>query len=107
MAAGSRRAPNHHLPLMLLGASLVLFSAVGTGIGTGTGTGKPLSAVHAGCALAGLMLWLLGAAHLLLFATTKLPAGPGGARAPTTAAVEEKPKKHCSVLGHQHPEPAS
>ncbi|KAG0542417.1 hypothetical protein BDA96_02G102200 [Sorghum bicolor] len=103
MAAGSRRAPNHHLPLMLLGASVVLSSAVGMG----TGTGKPPSAVHAGCALAGLMLWLLGAAHLLLFATTKLPAGPGGARAPTTAAVEEKPKKHCSVLGHQHPEPAS
>jgi hypothetical protein len=81
---------------MLLGASVILFAAIG----------EP-SAVDAGCALAGLMLWLLGVARLLLFAT-RLPL-PGGA--PTTAAAnsaaveEEEPTKYCSILGRQDPEP--
>ena len=99
--AGPRPAP-YHLPLMLLGASVVLFSAVGIS--------KP-SAVHAGCTFTGLLLWVLGVARLLLFATnTRLPL-PGGAptaaaRAANSAAVGEKPKKHCSILGRQDPEPA-
>ena len=83
--AGPRPVP-YHLPLMLLGASVVLLSAVG----------EP-SAVHAGCALTGLLLWLLGVARLLLFAT-KLPGGG------STAAVTSK--KHWSIFAREDPEEA-
>jgi hypothetical protein len=73
---------------MLLGASVVLLSAVG----------EP-SAVHAGCAHTGLLLWLLGVARLLLFATTTRL--PGGA---SSAAVTSK--KHCSIFAREDPEAA-
>lgn len=98
----------YHQPLMLLGASVVLFAAVGI---------DKASAVHGGCVLTGLLLWLLGLARLLLLFATRLPLplpGPGGAPTTTAAAassasaavdVDDKPRKHCSILGRQDPEP--
>ncbi|KAL6609532.1 hypothetical protein ACP70R_039501 [Stipagrostis hirtigluma subsp. patula] len=62
-----RAAPYHHL-LMLIGASAVVFSVAG----------EP--PVLAGCALARFLLWLLGAARLLL-------SGQMGARAAAAAAA--------------------
>ncbi|CAL4909448.1 unnamed protein product [Urochloa decumbens] len=80
--------------IALIGASLVVLSLVV----------KP--PVHAGCALAGFVLWLIGMARLLLFGRIELqrPVSPA-ALAAATAKLAAGKVKHL-FFGRQAPPPA-
>ncbi|CAN6336886.1 unnamed protein product [Urochloa humidicola] len=81
--------------LALIGASLVVLSLVV----------KP--PVHAWCALAGFLLWLMGMARLLLFGRIELqvqrPVSPAALAAATAKLAVGKVK--CLFFGRQAPAP--
>ncbi|OEL22394.1 hypothetical protein BAE44_0016588 [Dichanthelium oligosanthes] len=90
-----RRAVSSYHFLVLLGASVVVFSVVG----------KPPAQAAGSYALAGFQLWFLGLARLMLFGQIALrPLFPGALAAAADANPAAEKLKHI-VLGRRDPAP--